>query len=199
LPRYTDYHRTVIGFHGTKLSIAQKIVMGTKGFGPSENDGDWLGNGVYFWEYAPQQAFVWARDRKRKKRWTEEIAVVGSMIRLGNCFDLLDPENVKDLDTFHRRYAKLQVDMGEKLPKNVRSRKTLNCSVFNFAYATIDANESRTKIDTCRAVFVPSDRESDDKRLWKASGINRRAHVQICVRNLECILGTWLVQPMESS
>jgi hypothetical protein len=172
--------------------------MGTQSFEPSENEGDWLGNGIYFWEYAPQQAFVWARERKRKKSWTEDIAVVGSMIRLGNCFDLLDPENVKDLDLFHRRFSRLKRELGEKLPSNVRSRKTLNCSVFNFSYAALDEDDPQSKIDTCRAVFVPADRESDDKRLWKASGINRDAHVQICVRNPQCILGTWLVQPMES-
>lgn len=92
MPRYADYHRTVIGYHGTKHSTAPRIVQGLQGFDPSENDDDdWLGHGVYFREYAPQQAWLWAEQRKRSKGWDEEVAVVAPMLRLGYCFDLLDP------------------------------------------------------------------------------------------------------------
>ena len=94
LPHYSDYHRTVVGYHGTRLSTAHEIIKGDKQFEASENNDDWLGHGIYFWEYAPQQAFVWARNRQASKKWGEQIAVLGSMIRLGNCFDLLDPVNV---------------------------------------------------------------------------------------------------------
>jgi hypothetical protein len=34
-------------------------------------------------------------------------------------------------------------------------------------------------------------------RLWTRSGVYRHAHIQLCVRNPDCILGTWLVQPIE--
>ena len=47
-------------------------------------------------------------------------------------------------------------------------------------------------VDRCRAVFVPS-----NERLWTRSGVYRHAHIQLCVRNPHCILGTWLVQPIE--
>lgn len=47
---------------------------------------------------------------------------------------------------------------------------------------------------TCRAVFVPTMKTD---RIWSGSGINAHAHIQICVRNPACIMGTWLVQPME--
>jgi hypothetical protein len=77
---YADYHRTVVGYHSTKWSTAKAIVSGEREFEPSTNDDDWLGHGVYFWEYAPQQAFLWARSRKTSKKWDEEIAVVGSIV-----------------------------------------------------------------------------------------------------------------------
>src|SRR5205823_6250222 len=89
---YADYHRTVIGFHGTDEATADRLVAGEP-FKDSENDDDWFGKGIYFWEYAPKQAWWWARQFKRY----QEPAVIGAIIRLGNCFDLLDPVNVKNL------------------------------------------------------------------------------------------------------
>lgn len=56
------HDRTVVAFHGTRKRTAEKLVAGTP-FGKSENDDDWLGHGIYFWEYAPQQAWGWA-DRR---------------------------------------------------------------------------------------------------------------------------------------
>lgn len=188
MPRYADYHRTVIGYHGTKKSTALRIVQGEAGFERSENGDDWLGHGIYFWEYAPRQAWLWAKRRSRAQGWTEEIAVVASMIRLGSCFDLLDPEHVKVLGHFHQEYLRTMREAGQKLPTNFRSKKRLNCAVFEFSY------EIGGDIDTCRAVFVPTIKAD---RIWDGSGINAHAHIQVCVRNPQCVLGTWLVKPIE--
>lgn len=79
MPVFEDYHRTIIGYHGTKLSTALEIVSRTSSFRPSNNDDDWLGHGIYFWEYAPQRAWEWAAER-----YKGEVAVLGAMIRLGN-------------------------------------------------------------------------------------------------------------------
>ncbi len=194
MPRYSDYHRTVVGYHGTKRATARRIILGEEPFGRSENDDDWLGNGIYFWEYAPQQAWLWARQRQRSKGWDDEIAVVASMIRLGSCFDLLDPENVRALGLFYQGYEQAMMESRRELPINVWSKKRLNCAAFEFAYAGLEAQGD--PVDTCRAVFVPT-RRAD--RLWGGSGINPHAHIQICVRNVDCILGTWLVKPIEEA
>ncbi len=85
-----DYHRTIVAFHGTTAETAADLVDGQP-FRVSSNTDDWLGSGAYFWEYAPKQAWWWAREFKRYPR----PAVVGAMIRLGNCLDLLDPGNVR--------------------------------------------------------------------------------------------------------
>lgn len=113
------------------------------------------------------------------------------MIRLGNCFDLLDPENVKALRTIHRRYLEVEAEAGRLPAVNVRADKRLNCAVFEYAYTTFQ--EEGRNADTCRAVFVPTIRD----RLWRGSGINPQAHIQIVVRNPANILGTWLVRPNE--
>jgi hypothetical protein len=87
----------------------------------------------------------------------------------------------------------------QKLPKNVKSRKRLNCAVFEFTYAALE--DEGQSIDTCRAVFLPTkssnEKDPGGKILWTGCGLNPLAHVQICVRSANCILGTWLVKPSE--
>ena len=42
----------------------------------STNAYDWLGEGIYFWEYAPNRALDWAKKRFR----SQEPAIVGVTI-----------------------------------------------------------------------------------------------------------------------
>jgi hypothetical protein len=100
MPIFADYHRTIIGYHGTTRARALAIVSGEAAFVPANNAFDWLGHGIYFGEYAPRQAWEWAEKRHKGK----EIAVLASMIRLGNCFDLLDARNARDLVELYGLY-----------------------------------------------------------------------------------------------
>lgn len=120
-----DYHRTIVGYHGTDAATADDLVAG-KPFGPSTNDDDWLGHGIYFWEYAPQQAWWWA-DRRAPKH----PAVIGAMIRLGRCLDLLDPGNVPVLREAHRGLTSDLQAAKQKPPKNANTHKYLDCAVFS--------------------------------------------------------------------
>jgi hypothetical protein len=188
MPRFADYHRTVIGYHGTRQSTALRMVQGLEGYRRSENRDDWIGHGIYFWEYAPKQAWAWARQRQANQKWDEEVAVVASMIRLGNCFDLLDPDNVHELAGLERNFVVAERRAGRAVPRNRNKSKYYDCAVFQFAFRAFERHGK--PVDTCRAVFVPS-----AQRLWPFSGIYQNAHIQLCVRNPTCILGTWLVKP----
>jgi hypothetical protein len=182
---YADYHRTVIGFHGATAEAADRLVAGEP-FRDSDHDDDWFGKGVYFWEYAPKQAWWWAR---KFKRFTNP-AVVGAIIRLGNCLDLLDALNVKTLRAYHDRMIAWFENVGAEIPENVRHHRDRDCAVFNYLY---DQFELEGKpIDSARAVYVPTDFR---KRVWKGSWIYEEAHIQICVRNPRNILAVWHVRP----
>jgi len=190
MPIFQDYHRTVIGYHGTRRRTALDIVAGKKSFEPSENDDDWLGHGIYFWEYAPKQALTWA-----KKRYPgEKIAVLGSMIRLGNCLDLLDPDNAKELVEIQKDLENKSKSAGKKPIRNCKSKKYLDCKVLQYAYEVY--NKQSDDIESARAVYVPT--QSKD-RLWKASWLYHETHIQLCVRNKDLILGTWLVDTPEEN
>ncbi len=185
--RFKDYHRTIIGYHGTRLSTALDVVNRRGSFKFSENKDDWLGHGIYFWEYAPQQALWWAKRRQKRQKWGEPIAVVASMIRLGFCFDMLDPYNVEYLISLHDAYVENSKQLGLSLPKNYNHRKNLDCAVFQYAYNALA--ETDDKPDTVRAVYVPTGKQ---RRVWARSWISKDSHIQVCVRNTDSILGSWL-------
>ena len=174
---FSDYHRTVIGYHGTTTEAAARLVDGDD-FDPSDQDDEWFGRGVYFWEHAYQQAWWWA-----KRKGAESPAVVGAVIRLGNCFDLLDTGNIAILRGFHDRMVTNFEASGKPVPRNVRSHRSLDCAVFNFLYAGLDLMDRR--IDTARAVYVPT---SSAKRVYFGSWISEETHIQICVRNPKSVL-----------
>ena len=204
MARFDDYHRTVIGYHGTGLTAALRIVNRVDGFVRSERDYDWLGGGIYFWEYGPGQALAWARLRQKQygrkkdktpedvRRATEPLAVVACMIRLGFCLDLTEPDNVEYVGNIYESYKESMERAGDPIPTNERHYRRLDRAVFDYTYEVIEATEPNLKVDTARGIYVPGDRA---KRIWKGSWISRDTHIQLCVRNPSSLLGAWLHYP----
>lgn len=69
----------VLGYHGCDLSVAKRIVLGNETLQHSQNDYDWLGHGIYFWESDPKRAWEWAINNRSKNP-----GVLGAVIDLGN-------------------------------------------------------------------------------------------------------------------
>jgi hypothetical protein len=182
---FRDYHRTIIAFHGTTVAEADRLVDGQP-FKPSNKAYEWLGAGVYFWEYAPKQAWWWATEMRK---YTQP-AVIGAMIRLGNCLDLLDPANVRRLRGYHDDQLLKWSAAGVPIPRNVLSKKSMDCAILNWAYSESDMTE--TKVETSRGVFVPTKKA---KRAWPGSWIYDEAHIQVCVREQKNILAVWHAHP----
>lgn len=177
-----DYDRTVVAFHGTRRAAAENLVAGIP-FGRSENDHDWLGHGIYFWEYAPQQAWWWA-----EKKYGADAAVVGALIRLGRCLDLLDPANGDLLRFAYSDLVEILESVGKQPPKaNANSYKYLDCSVFNYCFAKLE--ESGYAVESTRAVFLPG-----RGRLWPRSGVFVSSHIQLAIREPNNILAVWAVK-----
>ena len=54
------FARIILGYHGAKTGAAteyaRKLLLGEVSvdeWKPSENEFDWLGHGIYFWEHSP--------------------------------------------------------------------------------------------------------------------------------------------------
>jgi hypothetical protein len=83
---------------------------------------------------------------------------------------------------------------------NQRRHKYLDKAVFEYTYAAIEQENDKlgepAGVDTCRGVYV---RPGGRGRLWDHSWVEHDAFIQLLVRNTDCILGSWLVDPVEEA
>ena len=70
--------------HGCDKDFAEAVLSGPATLQPSENDYDWLGNGIYFWVDSPERALSWANLRRSSP------SVIGAFAYPGNCLNLTD-------------------------------------------------------------------------------------------------------------
>jgi hypothetical protein len=60
-------HSLVMGYHGCDQSIVERILTRDDDLKPSQNDWDWLGHGIYFWEDSSVRAFRWAKTESLRR------------------------------------------------------------------------------------------------------------------------------------
>lgn len=181
------YDRTVIGYHGCDLETAQGLLNGSKKFEASTNRYDWLGHGIYFWEYGPDRAWQFA-EFQRQRGHVQTPAVVGAVIQLGRCFDLLDTQNTRALAEFYPEWQRRMQEDGRAIPHNRGTPpdykgRYLDCAVLN-NYLQV-ATEMETNYDTVRGVF------QEGGVAYPGAGIRLESHIQIAVRASDCILGVF--------
>jgi hypothetical protein len=187
------YDRTVIAYHGCDAQVAERLLAGEP-FHKSSNDFDWLGEGIYFWEYGYDRALQFAEEQRRRGK-VERPSVVGALLQLGNCFDLMDTRCTAELnDTFESFRATYERN-GWPLPVNGGAPPDLllrrrDCSVINFYFDTF-RETGRVPYDSVRCGFT------EGSPAFEGSGISTKSHVQLSIRNQACILG--LFQPRSSS
>ncbi len=196
----------VFGFHGCDQSIADKILKNDKALAPSEKAYDWLGHGIYFWEGSESRALDWAKSKKDIKT----PAVIGAIIHLGNCLDLLDDRCIKKLSTTYEVLKAEYAVIGEVLPENrkvdgngISFVRDLDCKVvmrlheMNNEQIAQDLSLSNTTsaknrkavqthpefIDSIRGMFP------EGNELYLNAGFRAANHIQLCVVNPNCILG----------
>jgi hypothetical protein len=163
----------------------------------SNNVYDWLGNGFYFWENNLSRALIFAEEkREREPHKIKEPAATGAFIDLGYCFDLLDASCLFSLREYYSLLKNLYEQQGIPMPVNSPAGESfdlllrkLDCSVIETAHAFKRKNNSPA-YDSVRGVFW------EGKELYPNAGFKEKNHIQICVRNPNCIKGFFL--PRES-
>lgn len=183
----------VLGFHGTDEAIVRAVVNGETELQASANKYDWLGNGIYFWDNSPSRALQWAEQLSRRPGSTiRQPAVLGAILDLGYCLDLLDYRNLRLVKS---GYLTLQANVaarGETLPTNFNTsdllQRELDCAVLETLHESVSEANNRP-FDSVRGVFW------EGKELYPNAGFREKDHIQICVRSLDCIKGYFL--PLE--
>src|SRR4051794_22506001 len=114
--RAVKYDRAVFAYHGCDRTVAEHILAGGE-FKQSENDYDWLGSGIYLWEYGHDRALRFANEQRDRGKITTP-AVIGAIIQLGNCFDLMDTRFTDELPAAFEMLRQLHTATGQPLPTN---------------------------------------------------------------------------------
>lgn len=172
------YSREVRGYHGCDGRVARRILAGDA-FAVSANAWDWLGDGIYFWEYGPDRAMRWAEQQERIRN----PAILGSMIQLGTCFDLLDTRFTRELGEFYGRWITTMSQRGVVPPRNRGKARFLDRAVIE-AYL-LDEKDAGIVYDTVRGAFV------EGEPVFPGSGFFTETHVQVAVRNPRSIIGVF--------
>ena len=127
---------------------------------------------------------------KRRPQQIKQPAVIGAIIHLGVCFDLLDVRFTDKLASLYPTFEQTLRMASQPVPQNEPAhgtdrdlvRRKLDCAMLNWAIPEIEKSMGN-RFQTVRGVFqegVPA---------YAGSGIMRKSHIQIVVRDTACILG----------
>ena len=178
----------VLGYHGCDEAVGEKLLLNQQ-FHFSQNDYDWLGEGVYFWEANPLRGLQFAQEvAAREPRRVKKPFVVGAILDLGDCLDLTTSAG---LDMVREAYLTMEDayrTLGQPLPVNRPDKflHPLDCAVINYLHK-IRSDNAQPPVDSVKAIF------QEPPKLYPGSVFMEKNHIQIAVRNLECIKGVFRV------
>jgi hypothetical protein len=188
---YSKRPSFVLGFHGCDRSTAEKVISGDEDLAPSMNEYDWLGHGIYFWENNIERAWKFAEEVKRRGGKIKEPAVIGAILDLGYCMDLIDSRYLEELEETYELFKTSMIWQGEQIPVNKKTKsgeiliRNLDCGVIEFAHY-LNRETNKQPYDSVRGVFW------EGGELYPGAGFSKKNHIQICARNPNCIKGYFL-------
>jgi len=182
------YDRMVLGYHGCDERVARRLLRGER-WRPSQNAWDWLGHGIYFWEFGHARALRWAEaEAARPGARIARPAILGAVLQLGNCLDLLDVKHTRAVGELFAAFEASAASSRTPLPVNggstpERKLRKLDCAVLNFF---LDVGQRQgPPYDSVRCAF------SEGEPVFPGSCLTTEAHIQIAIRNPDCILGVF--------
>ena len=201
----------VLGYHGCDAKVGERILRGGE-FRRSTQYYNWLGDGIYFWGADPLRAWEWA-DEKKSRGEIEKPFVIGAAIDLRNCLDLTSREDIVFIQMAYK-FFKADFDnnfLGDKFPSNRKVKRgrewyglaDLDCAVINYMNATaedlidgsrsvrlLSTSESGENIEESKGDYFDTVRGlfREGKSILPDSMNKSKTHVQIAVRNPECLI-----------
>jgi hypothetical protein len=190
---YSTRANLILGFHGCEKSEQQKLISDPSYIRASNDSYDWLGHGMYFWENNPTRGLLWA-EQKRDAGTLKEPAVIGAVIELGRCLDLLDSKSIDLLRTCFDLFKTDSEKLDKPIPVNIDHPKLaghdkvlryLDCAVIEYAHVFLKS-KGEPPYDSVRAAFT------EGGPIYPGAGFNDKTHIQICIINPNCIKGFFL-------
>ena len=113
--------------------------------------------------------------------------MVGAIIDLGLCLDLLEAESIAVVAAGYQGLSQSARAAGFDLPANKKYGgqlvvRRLDCAVINFVHLMRERNGD-TAFDSVRAPCI------EGPPLYQNAGFHKQTHVQICARKADQIIG----------
>lgn len=201
---YSIRPNLVIGFHGCDAETCNSLLNNPNDIVYSDKPYDWLGHGMYFWENNYDRAMLWAKDKKARGE-IKTPAVIGAVIHLGYCLDLLDSSSIHLLQAYYKTMDAEYELFNKELPKNKdlshdkhkdKIIRELDCTLIEYMHQAILEQMLEEKkeqgftelklFDSARGVFT------EGGPAFPGAGIQEKNHIQICIRNSNAIKGFFL-------
>lgn len=201
---YSKSGNYILGFHGCTQKVAD-ILLGSDSptFKQSTNDYDWLGHGMYFWENDPNRAKSFIEEQKVRilndayssskiKEEYQEVTVVGATIDLAHCLNLTEIASISKVKDMYSYFEESAKENNFELPQNrdVKDNhdllfRNLDCAVIQYLHA-FQEEAKLQPYDTVKGMF------KEGEPLYEGAGFLDKTHIQICVRNSQCIKGYFI-------
>jgi hypothetical protein len=178
----------VLGYHGCDQRVGERILKGDA-FKQSNNEYDWLGPGIYFWEANPLRGLNFAREAMSRKGSTiKRPFVIGAVISLGLCLDLTTTAGTEQMRDVHKMLVDLAAAGRFEMPTNPSNTllRPSDRAVFQMLHK-VRKERGQPAVDTVKGIFI------EGEPLYPGSGFYEKTHVQIAVCNPECIKGVFRV------
>ena len=189
---YRRRSNLIIGFHGCDKSIADEVVAGRLELNPSTNDYDWLGQGIYCWENNEARALQFINEVKYRNPLIKNPTILGAVIDLGFCMDLTDSRYFDEMKEAYNVTVDLFKKTGIPLPQNTNVGSSndlllrkLDCAVIETVHQ-LNKDAYNKSYDSVKGMFW------EGNELYPNAGFKTKNHIQICVRNPNCIKGYFL-------
>lgn len=179
---YIKLPNIVLGFHGCTQKTFDNVIGHGEEIIESTNGYDWLGHGIYFWEQNYERAKQWAEEVCERRRANDEPAVLGAVIDLGLCLNLSDSGSIELIDEAQKAMLSDFEKADIEPPRNTKFLHRLDCAVIEYLHHDRSVLGCQA-FDSVRGFF------NEGERLSENSSFFRKSHVQICIRNPNCIKG----------
>jgi hypothetical protein len=184
----------IIGYHSCDKDVGTKVLNGQTQLIPSNNSWDWLADGVYFWEQNPKRALDYAIEvaegNQFNKGKIKTPFVLGAIIQLGNCLNLVESESLAVLEEAYDGLKILLNEAGKEMPQNDDNNRKLDCAVIRYVHQSRKTT-GQPAYDTIRSAF------DEGSRVYPGASFASRNHIQVCVINPHLIKGYFLPTPLD--